>query len=57
MMWETTMNPETRKLIKITPDSADEMIKYFEMFMGDDLDGRKQYIGENLHEYIEEALD
>lgn len=57
MMWETTMNPETRKLIKINPDIAEEMIKYFEMFMGDDLDGRKQYISDNLHEYIEEALD
>lgn len=57
MMWNTTMNPETRKLIQITPDSAEEMIKYFEMFMGDDLEGRKEYIGENLHEYIEEALD
>lgn len=57
MMWETTMNPETRKLIKITPDDTEVMIQHFEMFMGDDLDGRKQYIGENLHEYIEEALD
>lgn len=57
MMWETTMNPKTRKLIQVTPDSAEEMIKYFEMFMGDDLEGRKEYIGENLHEYIEEALD
>lgn len=57
MMWETTMNPETRRLIQITPSGADEMIKYFDMFMGDDLDGRKKYIGEHLHEYIEEALD
>jgi len=57
MMWNTTMNPETRRLIQVTPDGAEEMIKYFEMFMGDDLDGRKQYISENLHEYIEEALD
>jgi DNA gyrase subunit B len=57
MMWETTMNPETRRLIQVTPDAVEEMVKYFDMFMGDDLDGRKQYIGENLHEYIEEALD
>ena len=56
MMWNTTMNPKTRRLIEVTPDSAEEMLKYFEMFMGDDLDGRKQYINENLHEYIEEAL-
>ncbi len=57
MMWETTMNPETRKLIEVTPDAIEEMVKYFEMFMGDDLDGRKQYISDNLHDYIEEALD
>lgn len=57
MMWNTTMNPETRKLIQITPDTAEEMFKYFELFMGDDLDGRKEYISENLEDYIEEALD
>ena len=57
MMWETTMNPETRRLIQVTPNATEEMLKYFEMFMGDDLDGRKEYISENLHEYIEEALD
>lgn len=56
MMWETTMNPETRKLIQVTDDSAEEMLKHFEMFMGDDLEGRKEYINDNLHEYIEEAL-
>lgn len=57
MMWNTTMNPETRRLIQITPDDAEEMMKYFEMFMGDDLEGRKEYIADNLSEYIEEALD
>ena len=51
------MNPETRRLIQITPDDAEEMMKYFEMFMGDDLEGRKEYIADNLSEYIEEALD
>lgn len=57
MMWNTTMNPETRQLIQITPDDTEEMLKHFEMFMGDDLDGRKEYIAENLEDYIEEALD
>lgn len=57
MMWNTTMNPETRRLIQITPDNVEEMLKYFEMFMGDDLEGRKEYIADNLSEYIEEALD
>lgn len=57
MMWNTTMNPETRRLIQITPDDTEEMLKHFEMFMGDDLEGRKEYISENLEDYIEEALD
>jgi DNA gyrase subunit B len=57
MMWETTMNPETRKLIQVMPDDAEKTLKDFDMFLGDDLAGRKAYIEENLHEYIEEALD
>jgi DNA gyrase subunit B len=57
MMWETTMNPETRKLIQVVPDDAEQTLKDFDMFLGDDLAGRKAYIEENLHEYIEEALD
>ena len=57
MMWETTMNPKTRKLIQVTPDSIEETIKFFDMFMGDDLVGRKEYIGDNLSDYIDEAID
>lgn len=57
MMWETTMNPETRKLIQITVDDVEKMQKYFELFLGDDLQGRKDYIEEHLHEYIENVLD
>lgn len=57
MMWETTMNPETRKLIKVMPDSEEETLKYFEMFLGEDLNGRKEYIEENLSDYIEVTID
>jgi DNA gyrase subunit B len=57
MMWETTMNPETRKLIQVMPEEAEKTLKSFDMFMGDDLDGRKEFISENLNKYIEEALD
>ena len=53
MMWDTTMNPETRKLIKVTPTDLDETQRIFEMFLGDDLEGRKEYIEEHLHEYID----
>ena len=57
MMWETTMNPETRRLIKVTEDDVVKMNQYFEMFLGDDLEGRKVYIEENLYKYVKENLD
>ena len=57
MMWETTMNPKSRKLIQVLPEDIEKTQKYFEMFLGDDLDGRKKYIENNLHKYIDEALD
>lgn len=57
MMWETTMNPETRRLIQVTMEDVEKMQKYFDLFLGDDLQGRKDYIETHLHEYIEHALD
>lgn len=57
MMWETTMNPETRKLIQVIPEDAEKTLKAFEMFLGDDLAGRKEFIEENLYKYINETLD
>ncbi|AZU98861.1 DNA topoisomerase [Bacillus phage pW2] len=57
MMWDTTMNPETRRLIEVTPDDVEEVVSTFNLFLGDDLAGRKEYVEENLHEYIENALD
>lgn len=57
MMWETTMNPESRKLIQIVKEDVEKTQHYFELFLGDDLQGRKQYIEENLHAYIDVGLD
>lgn len=57
MMWDTTMNPETRRLIQIMPEDAEKTAKSFELFLGDNLDGRKQFIEENLHHYIDQALE
>ncbi|MGV4321142.1 toprim domain-containing protein [Bacillus mojavensis] len=57
MMWDTTMNPETRKLVQVKPTDADKTNEVFDLFLGDNLSGRKEYIEENLHEWIEEALD
>lgn len=56
MMWETTMNPETRRLIKVMPSDEKETNDYFNLFLGDNLEGRKEYIEENLHLYLEESL-
>lgn len=56
MMWLTTMNPQTRRLIKVEPDNIEELMdEKFELFMGDDLQGRKDFIAENGHMYIDLA--
>ncbi len=46
-LWETTMNPKTRKLKKIYIEDAVEADKTFSMLMGNDVDGRKEFISEN----------
>ena len=54
MMWETTMNPETRRLIKVMPEEAERTAYYFEMLLGDALDERKRQIAEKGHLYLDE---
>lgn len=53
MMWVTTMNPETRRLIKVMPDDMDDTQKFFDILLGDNLQGRKDYISEHGYEYME----
>lgn len=53
MMWETTMNPETRRLIKVMPDDVERTQEVFELLLGDNLAGRKEHIAEHGHEYID----
>lgn len=53
MMWETTMNPETRRLIRILPDDIELTKKIFEMLLGDNLTERKNYISEYGHLYLD----
>ncbi|HHY65101.1 MAG TPA: DNA topoisomerase, partial [Clostridiaceae bacterium] len=53
MMWMTTMNPETRRLIKVMPDDAEETRIFFDLLLGDNLQGRKDYISEHGHEYMD----
>ena len=55
MMWLTTMNPETRRLIRVTPDDVTETAKMFDLLLGDNLQGRKDYIAENGSMYLELA--
>ncbi len=55
MMNLTTMNPETRRLIKVLPEDAERTSEMFDLLLGDNLQGRKEYISENGYLYIDEA--
>jgi len=52
MMWLTTMNPETRRLIKVMPQDAALTSDVFELLLGDNLQGRKEHIAENGYKYL-----
>ncbi len=54
MMWLTTMNPKSRRLIKVTPEDAKLTEEVFDMLLGDNLQGRKDYIAEHGYEYLDE---
>ncbi len=53
MMWQTTMNPETRKLIQVEPDDIIKTQKMFDILLGDNLKGRKDFIEEYGYKYID----
>ena len=53
MMWLTTMNPETRRLIKVMPEEAEATARSFDLLLGDNLQGRKDHIAENGYKYLE----
>ncbi|MBS7223823.1 MAG: DNA topoisomerase [Clostridiaceae bacterium] len=55
MMWETTMNPASRRLIRVEPEEAKATSDMFDLLLGDNLAGRKEYIAENGHEYLDLA--
>lgn len=55
MMNLTTMNPETRRLIKVMPEDAERTAQMFDMLLGDDLQGRKDFIAENGYLYLDDA--
>ena len=55
MMWLTTMNPETRRLIRVRPEDAERTAYYFDLLLGDDLPGRKAHIAEDGYKYLDMA--
>ncbi len=48
-LWDTTMNPERRRLRQITIENAAQAERTFSMLMGDDVPPRRQFIEENAH--------
>lgn len=54
MMWLTTMNPESRRLIQVTPDDAERTAEMFDLLLGDNLAGRKEHIAEHGCEYLDD---
>ena len=55
MMWETTMNPETRRLIRILPGDAEESARMFDVLLGNNLEGRKDYIAQHGARFLDLA--
>ena len=55
MMWMTTMNPATRRLIKVMPEDAERMAEVFDLLLGDNLAGRKDHIAEVGYRYLDMA--
>ena len=54
MMWLTTMNPESRRLIKVQPADVEETARVFDLLLGDNLAGRKEHIAEHGAEYLDD---
>ncbi len=55
MMWLTTMNPETRRLIKVMPSDVEQTTAVFDLLLGDNLQGRKDHIAQDGYKYLELA--
>ncbi|WHH57231.1 toprim domain-containing protein [Petroclostridium sp. X23] len=55
MMWQTTMCPDTRKLIQVLPENIEKTQDVFELLLGDNLQGRKDFIAEHGYKYIDLA--
>ena len=55
MMWMTTMNPATRRLIRVMPEDVEKTALWFDLLLGDNLSGRKEHIAQNGHKFLDLA--
>ena len=55
MMWRTTMNPATRRLVAVTPTDAEKTAEIFDILLGDNLAGRKEFIAKYGSQYMKDA--
>ncbi len=55
MMWMTTMNPATRRLIRVMPEDVEKTAQWFDLLLGDNLTGRKEHIAQNGFKFLELA--
>ena len=55
MMWLTTMNPATRRLIRVMPEDVERTAQVFDLLLGDNLTGRKTHIADNGYKYLDLA--
>ena len=55
MMWLTTMNPDTRKLIRVMPEDVERTAQVFDLLLGDNLAGRKAHIAECGSQFLDLA--
>ncbi len=53
MMWQTTMSPESRRLIQVLPEDVEKTQFVFDMLLGEDIKERKRFIAEYGHKYMD----
>ena len=54
MLWLSTMNPESRRLIMVMPTDVVQTAQVFDILLGDNLAGRKEHIAQHGAEYLDD---